>query len=468
MIKATELCQVTEGSAICPYDDFFIKGISTDTRKIKKGDVFFALRGENFDGHNFCEQAVQNGASVIVVEKLPMPLPENVVIVKVKDTLKAYQELAAYYRLQFKIPVIAVTGSTGKTTTKDIIAAALGDSLKVLKNYGNFNNEIGVATTLLQLNFKHQAAVLEMGMRGAGQIRELAEMASPTIGVLTNVGKTHIELLHSIENITLAKRELVEQLPEKSIAILNCDDPNVMSMAEAVNGEMLLYGLSNAAQIKAENIRQYEQGMEFTCIDKTNESSYQVIVPFLGMHNIYNTLAAIAVATVLGVEKESMLAGLQHTELSVMRQSIEQFQGITFVDDTYNANPDSMRAALELLRDLTGERKIAVLGDMLELGDIASQEHAELGRIASETGLDFLITVGSKAYHTSERAAELGVRTWHFATHKLAVETVLPLLKERDTILFKGSRGMRMDELLQMVKEGLVTTQKKPNGNSEK
>lgn len=469
MIKASELCQVTEGSAICPYDDFFIKSISTDTRKIKKGDVFFALKGEHFDGHDFCEQARQNGASILVVEKLPSPFPENIVVVKVKDTLKAYQELAVYYRMQFNIPVIAVTGSTGKTTTKDIIAAALGSSMKVLKSYANFNNEIGVPATLFQLNSSYQAVVLEMGMRGLGQIKELAQIARPTIGVVTNVGKTHIELLQSVENIAKAKQELIDELPEKSTAILNCDDKYVEQMASAAKGEVIFYGFSDKAQIRAENARQEEKGIVFTCLDSINNNSYEVFVPVLGMHNVYNTLCAISVATVLGIEKDAVLAGLQNVEFSAMRQNIEQIYGMTFVDDTYNANPDSMRAALELLSNLPGKRKIAVLGDMLELGEIANEEHAELGRIVSETGVNVLITVGSKSYHTSAKAAELGVRTWHFATHKLALETIVPLISEGDTILFKASRGIHMDELLKYVKEQLAEReQKNLNGNPEK
>lgn len=456
MFKVSELCQVIDGSTICPYDDFIVKNLTTDSRQVKKGSVFFAFKGDNFDGHDFCELAVKSGASVLVVEKLQLPLPEDVVVIKVKDTLKSYQQLAAYWRLRFKIPVVAVTGSTGKTTTKDIIAAALGDSLKVLKSYANFNNEIGVPATLLRLDSTYQAAVLEMGMRGLGQIKELAEIANPTIGVVTNVGKTHIEILGSVDNIASAKQELVEALDENSTAIFNGDDTMVAQMVQVAKGKTVCFGLDKNNKVRAENIRQNISGMQFTCIDDISEASYEVEVPILGIHNVYNTLCAISVASVLGVDRTKMLEGLKNIELSGMRQHIENIHGMTFIDDTYNASPDSMRAALSLLKSMPGKRKIAILGDMLELGDIAKKEHAKLGEAVSEAGVNLLITIGNKSQHTSAKAAELGVRTWHFEKQTLALDAAMSLFALGDTVLFKGSRGMHIDELLQLIKQRLA------------
>lgn len=454
-MKMSEFCQVTDGAAISPYDDFIIQNIVTDSRVVKKDDVFLALKGEQFDGHDFCKAAVDSGAKAIIVDKLELPLPEKVLVVKVKSTLKAYQDIAEYKRLKFDIPVIAVTGSTGKTSTKDIIAAALSSSMKVLKSHANFNNEIGLPATLLNLDSTYESAVVEMGMRGKGQIKELAEIAHPTIGVVTNVGKTHIELLKSVQNIMKAKRELVEALDQTGTVILNADDENVRSMSGSAKGKVVLFGFSDDADIKASDVVQSTEGLTFTCTDKQGGRKFAVKLPLLGRHNIYNALCAIAVCSVLQVDTDRMLEGLSKVELSAMRQQVSKISGMIFIDDTYNASPDSMKAALELLQDMPGKRKIAILGDMLELGKVSDDEHTRLGDIAAESGVELLVTIGSKTYHTSERAAEKGVRTWHFKTHSQAVEMAGELLEKGDTVLFKGSRGMHIEEVLKALTEKL-------------
>lgn len=456
-MKVSEICQYTGGSAIQPYDDFEVAGVSTDSRTIKPGEVFIALDGESFDGHSFCQSAVNNGAKVLVVTRLPQLLPgDDVVIIMVKNTLKAYQDIAACYRSKFDLPVIAVTGSTGKTSTKDIIAAALATGKNVLKSQGNYNNEIGLPLTLLQLTHKHELVIVEMAMRGPGQIRELAQIARPDIAVVTNVGQTHIELLGSQENIAAAKQELVEELPVGGTAILNFDNEYVRAMADATKAKKIFYGFDPKADIRAENIRREKLCTVFHCVNKITDEEYDVSLPLLGEHNVYNTLAAIAVCTALKIDREKMLSGISTVVLSGMRQEISETCGMLFVNDAYNASPTSMQAAIRTLHSMPGKRKVAVLGDMLELGEIAEAAHRQVGMEIVKQRIDLVVTVGNKSHFISSTASEYGVRSWHFQNHASAAQALSTLLNIGDTVLFKGSRGMHMEELLAVLKEKLA------------
>ncbi len=456
MLKISELCFVTNGAALQPYDDINILNVTTDSRTTKPDSAFVALRGEKFDGHDFCQDAIKNGAKVIVIEKFIVPPPDNVVQVKVNDTLTAYQDIASFYRSKFDIPVIAVTGSTGKTTPKELIYAALERQMPVLKSHANFNNEIGLPATLLNLESKYKAAVVEMGMRGIGQIQQLAQIARPTIGVITNVNQTHIEVLKTMENITIAKQELVQELTEHDFAILNCDDDNVLKMSEHTKAKVVFYGFNDKADITATDIEYLEEGTEFKCVDKEKKISYHVFIPLLGKHNVYNTLAAIAVAKLLNVDVGKMLEGLKNMKVSKMRQEIIKISGITFIDDTYNASPASMQASLELLEKIQGNRKIAVFGDMLELGEYADSEHEKLGELVAKYKTDILLTVGDKSFFACQKAFENGVKADHFKKNEVAAYTLLPLLKKGDVVLVKGSRGMHMEVFLQTLQEKML------------
>ncbi len=456
MIRISEICQFTGGGAIQPYDDFEVGGVSTDSRLVKNGDVFVALEGENYNGHDFCQVAVQKGAKALVVSNLPQPLPDSVVVIKVKNTLKAYQDIAACHRSKFNLPVVAVTGSAGKTSTKDIIAAALSESKNVLKSQGNHNNEIGLPLTLLDLTPQHQVLVVELGMRGLGQIRELAEIARPDIAVVTNVGQTHIELLGSQENIVAAKRELVESLSDSGTAILNGDDTYVREMASATKARKLFYGLGESADITAKNIKREGLTTVFCCANKISGQEYEVRLPLLGEHNVYNALAAIAVTTVLKIDKDIMLSGLATTVLSGMRQEVSEAGGLLLVNDAYNANPAAMCAAAKMLNNMPGKRKVMILGDMLELGDMSDEAHRAVGREIVRQGIDMVVTVGDKSALISRESAEQGVRSWHFAEKTPVLPLLEEILQPGDTVLFKGSRGMRMEELLDGLKEKIT------------
>ncbi|MDR3349237.1 MAG: UDP-N-acetylmuramoyl-tripeptide--D-alanyl-D-alanine ligase [Acidaminococcales bacterium] len=453
MLKISELCQATGGATAWPYEDAQLPEVVTDSRLVSPGVAFVAIVGQKFDGHDFCAVAAKNGAKAIVAAKPPFPPPENAALIMVKDTLAAYQEIAAFYRNKFALPIIAVTGSVGKTTTKDLIAAALGDSCKVLKSQANFNNEIGLPATLLKLTAEHKAAVVELGMRGAGQIRQLAKIAKPAIGVVTNVGNAHIELLGSVENIAAAKQELIEELDAGAVAVLNADDHYVSLMGAAAKGRTVTVGFGDKAEIRAVNILQHERGLSFTCQDGLSGVEYQVNTALLGRHNVYNMLCAIAAATLLGVKREDMLAGLSEPVITKMRQNIQKAGGITIIDDTYNASPASMKASLELLRTLPGKRRVAVLGDMLELGALSGAEHENIGRLAARNGIDFLITIGEKSHRVAREAGRLGVPNWHFQSSFLAADIIKRLIKPGDTVLFKASRGIKLDELLAVMKK---------------
>ena len=426
------------------------KAVLTDTRKVTPESLFIALAGENFDGHDFCLQAIENGATGLIVsrEYSSMELNQlNATIIKVEDTLMAYQKIANAHRKHFNIPVIAITGSNGKTTTKDITAAILGAKWNVLKTQANYNNEIGLPLTLLQLDEKHDAAVVEMGMRGFGQIEQLAKIAEPTIGIITNVGETHMELLGSVENIAKAKSELIDSIPSSGVVVLNYDNPYVKNMVEKVKGKVITFGLDKNADICATNIICNDLNSSFDCIylGKT----YKLQLPMLGKHNIYNALAAIAVGVYLGLTINEVQQGLNDLSVTKMRLEISQMGAYKIINDAYNASPASMQAAIETLSEITDNRKIAVLGDMLELGDIAIEAHRNVGKSLAEKKVDIVITLGHLGKEIANAAKENGIeQVYACNSHEEAARILKNVLAESDTILFKGSRGMKMEKII--------------------
>ncbi len=442
-----EIAQATGGEILQKGSLESFPDVVTDTRKITPKCVFIALKGEKFDGHDFAVQAVKKGAACVVVNRAVTV--KDAAAVQVKDTLDAYQRLAAYHRRRFSIPVVAVTGSNGKTTTKDLTAAVLSEKYTTLKTEANFNNEIGLPRTLLQLTPQHQAAVVEMGMRGLGQIKHMASLAMPTLAIVTNVGETHMELLGSIENIARAKCELVEATRD-GVVILNADDERVKSMRSKARGRALLFGYGKDADVRAIKINAQGEKTQFDCLLCGERAHFTLSLA--GRHNVYNALAAVAAGVALGLNAEQIGRGLSHAEMTDMRLSIGKLRGYTIINDAYNASPASMRSALDVLCDVAKGRKIAVLGDMLELGGMAAAAHESIGRQAAEKKLDAVVTCGELAGKIAQYAKEGGV-PYVFAAqdHAQAAEKLRAFLHSGDTVLFKGSRGMRMEKLIELI-----------------
>ena len=429
-------------------------GVTTDTRKIEEGMLFVALKGENFDGHDFIAQAAAKGANGAIVNKdydVSKLDGIDIDILAVDDTLKAYQDLAAFWRDKFSIPVIAITGSNGKTTTKDLTAAVLSGKWNVLKTQANFNNEIGLPLTLLQLNKHHDAAVVEIGMRGLGQITAMTKIAKPTIGVITNVGETHMELLGSIENIAKAKGEMAEAIAIDGKVILNADDKFVCKMNERTKATPIYFGIDKDADVKASDIKTLDGGKtEFTA--KIGEAEGKFTLHMLGIHNVYNCLAALAVGYACGLTIAEMQKGLATFKPTAMRFEYKQVGDFTVINDAYNASPASTKAALANLDKIAKGRKILVMGDMFELGKVEQQAHADVGTEAAKYHVDIVLTRGELTKFTAEAARKAGIKqVYECASHEEALAVLKKVLQAGDTVLFKGSHGMHMEKIIELL-----------------
>jgi len=422
--------------------------VYTDTRSLQKGGLFVALKGERFDGHDFVLQAVAKGAAGVVVaarEETFAALP--VPVFAVPDTLRAYQALARFHRRRFALPVIAVTGSVGKTSTRQMIASVLSQKLRVWQTEKNFNNEIGLPKTLLGLTAEHEACVVEMGMRGPGQIAELAAIAEPTIGVVTNVGKSHIELLGSQENIAKAKGELPAALPATGTAVLNQEDGRGAAMAKLCRGKVIGYGTSVGAAVRAGEIQTDDKGLSFIC--RCFDQTFRATVPVLGKHHVYNALAAVATARLLGLSEPQMCKGLAAYAGVPMREELVHVGPYTFINDAYNANPASMEEAVQTLAAVKKEQKIAVLGGMLELGDWTVREHELLGKKIAAASITALITLGTPASYIAEAAEKAGMKAvYQVSDHQAGAAVLRDLLEPGAVVLLKGSRGFTMEKIL--------------------
>ncbi|MHB1127117.1 MAG: UDP-N-acetylmuramoyl-tripeptide--D-alanyl-D-alanine ligase [Bacillota bacterium] len=451
-LKIEEICRAVNGILLTGPGDRLITGVTTDTRKLAGGEIFFALQGQ-VDGHEYVTEALQRGAAAAIVKNAPAGLVASgqQALIQVDDPLQALQRLANHYRNLFSIPVIGITGSNGKTTTKDMVAAALGARGPVLKTAGNFNNEIGVPLTLLSLEPGHQAAVVEMAMRGLGEISELCRIASPTAGVLTNISATHLETLGSLDNVARGKGELLEHIPSSGFALLNGDDPRCRQMADRCPGNVLFYGIQPPVDVLAIDVRQVSTtGMEFRV--RVGELEQQISIPVLGEHNVRNALAALGVGHCLGLSLVEMREGLARVQFSTMRLEMRQgTNGSLVINDAYNANPASVKASLEVLSRTGGKRTIAVLGDMLELGIMAEKGHREVGQAAVRHRIDRLIAVGELARLIAQGALEAGMDAKAVSFFESNSEATAYLQEEvttGDVILVKGSRGMHMEEIV--------------------
>ena len=449
-----EILEATGGKLLAGKPGARVSGVGTDSRTIRRGEAFFALRGEKYDGHDFMAQAAAGGAGLLVVEEKPEKdhLPPGVAVVQVADTLKALGRLAAWHRQRFSIPVIGVTGSNGKTTTKEMLAALLARRFRVVKNLLNYNNEIGLPLTLLTVERDTEVVILEMGMRGEGQIAYLAGIARPTVGVITNVGHSHLELLGSREAIARAKGELIATLPRDGLAVLNGDDPRVRPMDRLFPGSSLFYGLEGDGLDLRGNARPVAGGQEAAVTGKWGDFTF--FLPLPGRHNVANALAATTAALAFGLSFQEIAAGMKNLPSLEKRLRVMEEYGLTIIDDTYNASPQSVRNALEVLSGMEGKRKIAVLGDMLELGEFSAEAHRKIGEILGDYGCSALFAYGPMSAETAAAAAAAGVFSRHYPEQEALIRDLQGYVAEGDILLVKGSRGMKMENVIkQLLKE---------------
>ncbi|MHB2018416.1 MAG: UDP-N-acetylmuramoyl-tripeptide--D-alanyl-D-alanine ligase [Candidatus Xenobia bacterium] len=425
-----------------------IAGVSTDTRTLRPGELFTPLEGLNFDGHDFIPQALERGA-VAVISRRPLELA--VPVIRVENTLSSYQQLAAYYRRRLGCKVVGVTGSNGKTSTKDLLAHLASCGHRVAKTAENLNNEIGLPRTILELPPDTQVAVLEMGMRGPGQIRELALIATPDVGIVTNVGEAHQELLGSAEAIAEAKGELVENLAPDGVAVLNRDNRWFARLRQKAAGRVISFGFDPAADVRIVSfVPRGWDGSEVTMEADGERLTFDS--PLLGRHLAANLAAAVAACIALEIPLAPLPEQLRSFRSGAKRLEVTPGKdGVRFINDAYNASPTSMRAALELLPTLPCDgRRIAVLGDMLELGSIREAAHREMGEVAASRGVDVLIAVGELGRLIGQGYQKAGGREMHHAADaSAAAQTLGALTRPGDLVLVKASRGMALERVVQ-------------------
>ncbi len=429
-----------------PSRDRMITGWSVDSRTLQPGDLFFALRGPKHDGHQYLTGAFAAGAAAAVVDRAPENADSHWTLLSVDSTERALQQLGSWARDRWGKEVIGVTGSAGKTTTKEVIACMLATTLRAGKNSGNFNNHIGVPLSLLRLEENSDVAVLEMGMNHAGEIAALARIARPQVGVVTNVGHAHIEFFDSIEQIAAAKRELIESLPEDGIAVLNADDTRVAAFASAHRGRKITFGFCPEADVRAEQVRYSLSGVRFLCQETEFESS------FAGRHGVSNLLAGLAVASAYGIARGRLADAVRAIEPGPMRGRRIEKDGILHFDDCYNSNPDAARAMIDLLADTPARRRIAVLGEMLELGRWSEPLHRDMGVHVARSGIHVLVGIRGAARLAVESAVAAGFpasAAFFFENPEPAGLYVKQIATGGDVILWKGSRGTRVELALE-------------------
>ncbi|MCH5315056.1 MAG: UDP-N-acetylmuramoyl-tripeptide--D-alanyl-D-alanine ligase [Eubacterium sp.] len=441
-LKLSEIASACKGVSSTELE---ITGVAIDTRKVKPGDLFICIKGERFDAHEFAKTAIENGAAAVMIHR---DIDFDCPYVKVEDTSKALLALSGYYRSKFNIPLVALTGSVGKTTTKEFTYLVVNSQFNAIKTIGNLNNEIGVPQMLFQLDNSVEAAVIEMGMNHFGEIHNLTTAAKPNVALITNIGVSHIENLGSREGILKAKLEILDGLEKGSPLILNGDN-DLLRTVKNDDYKLYFYGIDNG-DFKAENIVEENGSTSFdiSCFG----CKQNVTIPTIGIHNVYNALSAFAVGYVLGIDSRKCADALSQYQPEGMRQKSVSVGGITVIEDCYNASPDSMKAAISTLVNTVGERKIAVLSDMLELGDYSVNAHRQVGEIVAENNIDFLFTFGSASVDIANRAKELGMKNvFHFSDKDEMATALLDTIKAGDTLIFKASRGMKLEEVIRKV-----------------
>ena len=426
-----------------------VERISTDSRTIKKGELFVALRGENFDGHKFAEDVAKSGAAGAIVDlKWNGKAPKTFAIIRAEDTLLAYQNLAANYRKSLPIKVLGITGSNGKTSTKDFAASVLGRKFRVAKTQGNFNNHVGLPRTILDATSEHEVGVWELGMNHPGEIAALAKIAAPDAAIITNIGVAHIEFMGSRDAIATEKGALAEAVGAEGTVILNADDPFSKKIAERTRAQVILAGTSEG-MIRAIDIQQSADGSEFTIIEGAHRCRAQLPVP--GIHMVQNALLAVAAGRAFGLSLEEAAGGLASAPLTKARLQIKGINGVQFLDDSYNANPDSMKAALQTLVELDADgKRIAVLGEMRELGKETQRGHEEVGECAASLGVDHLIGIGEMGAVIARAAVKAGLKeSLAVGSTSEAADRLIEIAEPGDLVLIKGSRLARTEEVIE-------------------
>lgn len=442
-LMLSELCFAADGRLY--GEDVPVLGVVIDSRKVFSGALFIALKGQRTDGYNFIENALSAGAAAVLCDRIPQ---KGKSFILVSDVLKAYHKLAAWYRRRFDLKVLAVTGSAGKTTTKEMCHSVLSARYNTFKTKGNLNSEMGLPLMLFEIMPEHEAAVLEMGMNQAGEIALMSDMAKPSAAVITNIGTSHIENLKSRENILSAKLEVLNGLSPGGMLILNGDDDMLKSAAKTLSHITLWYGLNPDCDFTAIDITEEENITRFTLVCAAG--NYPVTINAVGTHNVQNALASVAAGFALGVSPKRGAEALSAYSTISMRQRIYTCKNVRIIEDCYNASPDSMRAALSVLKGFDGGKRIALLGDMLELGSFSEDLHRQVGRMAAECA-DIVIAYGEKSLFICDEAVKAGLSkqcVFHEEKNK-AVHRLLSLVNEGDTVLFKASRGMSAENILE-------------------
>jgi UDP-N-acetylmuramoyl-tripeptide--D-alanyl-D-alanine ligase len=455
-IKVSDILKATGGKLIQGNSELLINGISTDTRSIKQGEIFFALEGENYDGHKFVEQAIHNGAAGAVIssgKKAAYSFHngfKKCALLEVADTLTALGELAKFYRNSLPASFIAVTGSNGKTTTKDMAYHVLRNFKSVSRSRKSFNNLIGVPLTIFETETAHDFCIVEMGTNAPGEIKRLSEIIFPDFAILTNISNAHLEGLENIEGVASAKSEFIENMAEDGTLITNADDDWCNQIADRFNGKVISFGFNQSADIKASNVKRNDSGFVFTVND-----SLTVNLPVFGKHNIYNALAVIAMCDTVGVGIEVICDKFMDFKLPPMRMEKQICGGIVVVNDGYNSNPSSMSSALDEFSQLiTSGRKVLICGDMLELGNYAERLHKEVGAKVADANIDVLWTVGPLSRFVAEEAIANGMPRENILSCETSEEMcsfVASQLKKDDTVLIKGSRRMKLECVLRQI-----------------
>ena len=429
--------------------DAAIDLVTTDSREVRPGCIFVAFPGEKFDGHDFAAKALAEGAEYVVLNHPVDSVPAEKTVF-CPDSYRAMMTLGANYRSQFHPKVVGVTGSVGKTTTKQMTYAAIAGFGNTIKTEGNQNNELGLPRTLFRIGKETEYAVVEMGMSHLGEIERLSQCARPDAGIITCIGVSHIGNLGSRENICKAKLEICAGLKNGAPLVLNGDDPFLRKAKLPGHVRPIWFSLGDEdADVCALNIRQEGDGMTFT-LEDGEEDTTEVHIPAMGRHNVANALAAYAAATRLGLSAKKVIAGLEQFQQTGMRQKVVHSKGVDVIEDCYNANPDSMKAALAMFREYPCKRRFALLGDMLELGGMSGPAHAEAGRQAAEYGVDVLLCYGPESARMAEAASAAGVKAAHVASYREAADALLSQMQPGDALLVKASRGMALEKALEI------------------
>lgn len=458
-ILVKDILDICKGKLLCGNEEEICENFSRDSREINIGDIYLGIKGEKFNGSNFYKEALEKGAKGCILQDIEISKEDintynDKFIIIVENVVDALQKIAKYKRSLYDIPVIGITGSVGKTSTKDIIASVMATKYNVLKTEGNYNNEIGLPLTILKLK-EHDALVLEMGMSAFGEISLLTDIAKPTTAVITVIGSSHIGELGSRENILKAKLEILEGLNKDGALIINNDNDllNLWNEENSDNHKHITYGVENKSILNAKNIIIREEGSSFEI--EANNKIYTVEVPVAGKHFIYNSLAAIAVGLENDIEMEKIIEGISNFSLTKRRMEIiKNSNNITIINDCYNASYESVKAALEYVASLKSNRKLAVLGDVLELGEFSKQMHQKMGEEVVNNNIDILVTVGKEAKIIADTVKDKSenIEAYSFDNNTDASNLIKEKMKENDVILVKASNGMHFEEIVESIK----------------